>query len=490
MQLCLVLCRMSSNLIQLSDSYIHHTISQDSIRMQINPGNSPMPRNPSHLTLTIESRDQSSGRKEIKRFRCTYEGCPRTYSTAGNLKTHQKTHTGEYTFVCSQDGCGKAFLTSYSLKIHVRVHTKEKPFGCPMSGCDKAFNTLYRLKAHQRLHNGNTFNCKHFGCNKFFTTLSDLRKHSRTHTGEKPYRCDSSGCGKSFAASHHLKTHVRTHTGEKPYSCLKTGCQKSFTTQYSLKSHLHRHQRREESNDNINSESFDGNIQLKDSIDSNQINSNQSTEYPIMNDNEAAALLTSLWGSKQTSCGGTPTVPKLIADCLPENITFLPEDEVQRVVNTTNTITGIILNQFFELISIKSLFSSTAYALIPISGLPVNGYIIPEVEMKDNVISIKSFDGHNSTIVLNKICSKSETNCCQNVTQQKSGPESTTTPDNNNIIYASVSSADICKCEPEECQRNSCCADCGGVADICANNSSTIGSDPKPTFASLQPNAN
>lgn len=223
--------------------YIQHTISADQICMQINPGNSPMPKNPTHATLTIQSVNQETRKREIKRFRCNYEGCKRTYSTAGNLKTHQKTHTGEYTFLCTQEGCGKAFLTSYSLKIHFRVHTNERPYECHINGCAKTFNTLYRLKAHQRIHTGETFNCGRDGCLKIFTTLSDLKKHTRTHTGERPYRCDTDGCGKSFAASHHLKTHIRTHTGEKPYLCTQDGCQKTFTTQYSLKTHVARHDR-------------------------------------------------------------------------------------------------------------------------------------------------------------------------------------------------------------------------------------------------------
>ncbi|XP_072035529.1 uncharacterized protein [Amphiura filiformis] len=223
------------------DGFIHHTISPDQIQMQITPGYGFMPEDIQGATLTVTTKNPETKKNEIQRYDCQYQGCGRNYTTAGNLKTHLKTHTGEYNFVCKETGCGKAFLTSYSLKIHVRVHTKEKPYSCEQHGCEKSFNTLYRLKAHQRIHSGATFNCDTEGCTKYFTTLSDLRKHLRIHTGERPYKCFFESCGKAFNASHHLKTHVLTHTGEKPFACNEGGCSRSFTTQYSLKSHRKGH---------------------------------------------------------------------------------------------------------------------------------------------------------------------------------------------------------------------------------------------------------
>ena len=77
--------------------YISHVISQDEIRMNFSPGTSAAwaeMGEPSHATITVQSQDPETNETVSKKFLCNYDGCARTYSTIGNLRTHQKRHTG------------------------------------------------------------------------------------------------------------------------------------------------------------------------------------------------------------------------------------------------------------------------------------------------------------------------------------------------------------------------------------------------------------
>ena len=113
-------------------------------------------------------------------------------------------------------GCGRSFKHATQKAIHVRkAHTGERPFACSHEGCGRAFHSSGDLKSHERTHSGAR---EHIcgTCGKALSSRNALKVHERAlHTLDRPFKCEVPGCGMTYMTRLDLDRHAAKHAKNK-----------------------------------------------------------------------------------------------------------------------------------------------------------------------------------------------------------------------------------------------------------------------------------
>ncbi|KAL1862526.1 DNA-binding transcription factor [Diaporthe australafricana] len=124
---------------------------------------------------TPAAKEEPDTKAPLKKYKCEFPGCSRSFAQKAPYKTHMDTHKGIKSHQC--DVCGIFVSQAGNLQTHKRCHTEEKPFACGL--CGKLFKQRGNVKPHiENVHERkNKVICNFPRCGRNFTTIGNMKNH-------------------------------------------------------------------------------------------------------------------------------------------------------------------------------------------------------------------------------------------------------------------------------------------------------------------------
>ena len=174
--------------------------------------------------------------------KCTHPGCDYIAMGKPQLRSHMITHSDETPYLCEVQGCGKRFKRELTYKNHLDIH-KNKYFKCSFDGCDKTFETAPGLYRHQKTaHIKDTlYSCEWPGCEFQTYDKNSLVGHQMVHSDQR-YSCDYPKCSAKYKNVNTLRHHqLKYHGIGQAFECSWPGCDHKAITKNKLKIHEKSH---------------------------------------------------------------------------------------------------------------------------------------------------------------------------------------------------------------------------------------------------------
>ena len=148
-------------------------------------------------------------------------------------------------FKCSFEGCGKTFVTRSCLYNHEKtIHIRDTLFPCEWPGCEFQTYVKTNYERHQKVHGGKTYSCDYPDCDAKYKDSDALRGHRfKLHGIGNGFECSWPGCEFKAVKKCTVKYHERIHTNERRYACTWPGCQYRCVCSSNLKGHMKIHQK-------------------------------------------------------------------------------------------------------------------------------------------------------------------------------------------------------------------------------------------------------